>query len=173
MNSSWLHNIRIVLENPVPFPMWCLLGQVWFRKTPILLQNHQIITTVQFLAGPEVTPKNVTVGDTGSDWVLIGWEDFKFCLRQLSYYYMRFVPLYSKGVNNTIYVEVPTTCVNRSFVTGMTDFNSKTCPELFTLESCTNYSVTIEAAIYDNKYLSQPSQSVTFDTIPRKSLFFG
>lgn len=119
------------------------------------------------MAGPEAAPQNVTVLDTGSDWILISWQDFQFCLKTLTSYFMRFEPLRPSGGNNTINIKVPLTCANRSFVTGVTVFSSKTCPELFNLDPCTDYSVTVEVEVY-GKYLSEPSQSVMFNTKPRQ-----
>jgi hypothetical protein len=124
------------------------------------------------LAGPDATPKNVTVQDSGSDWVSMSWQDLQFCEKTLTSYFMRFDPLYSKGGNSSINIEVPLTCINRSFVDGMADFNSKTCPEIFSLDSCTNYSVAIEVEIYD-RYNSQPSESVSFNTKTRQSFILN
>jgi hypothetical protein len=122
------------------------------------------------LAGPDAAPENVTVLDTGSDWITMTWQDLPFCLKTVNSFFMRFNPLDPNALgNNTINIEVPSNCTNRSFVTGVTDFDSKTCPELFSLDPCTNYSVTVEVEVFD-MYLSQPSQSVMFNTKPRQSL---
>ncbi|XP_046436944.1 uncharacterized protein LOC124188392 isoform X3 [Daphnia pulex] len=122
------------------------------------------------LPGPDAAPENVTVLDTGSDWITMTWQDLPFCLKTVNSFFMRFNPLDPNALgNNTINIEVPLNCTNRSFVTGVTDFDSKTCPELFSLDPCTNYSVTVEVEVFD-MYLSQPSQSVTFNTKPPEDL---
>lgn len=69
-------------------------------------------------------------------------------------------------------INVPLNCTRKEKDENqkeLTVFDSKTCPELLTLDTCTLYSVIISAQVFDI-YSSLNSSNQQFNTVPRKCL---
>ncbi|XP_057380655.1 uncharacterized protein LOC130702955 isoform X2 [Daphnia carinata] len=130
--------------------------------------GNPVNTSILTLPGPDAAPKNVKVLQTGSNWVVVSWQDFKFCEQTITSYHMRFYSFSPGGSNNTQTIQVPLKCTNRSS-TEMTVFDSKICPGLLTLDACSTYSVVIVEEFF-GAYQSQPSEKATFNTKPPEYL---
>ncbi|KAI9555380.1 hypothetical protein GHT06_017895 [Daphnia sinensis] len=130
--------------------------------------GNPVNTSIFTLPGPDAAPKQVEVLQTGSNWVVVSWQDLKFCEGTITSYLMRFDSFSPGGGNNPKIIRVPLECTNRSS-TGMTVFDSKICPELLVLDACSIYSVVIEVEVFGS-YKSQPSEKAMLSTKPPEYL---
>lgn len=121
--------------------------------------------TLILIAGLDSTPSAVTVIETGSDWVYLSWDDSIWCQDAIVGYSISLYKSPNLISSDQQTQSVPLECVNRTVAS--TFFDTRECPDLFKLQPCGRYYVSIQAQSLDNE-LSDASSRKEFTTLPRK-----
>lgn len=148
---------------------WPSCPEDWLASSDIILTHPTNSYSV------EVIP--------GNNWLKVSWLE-NICENTVTSYFMTLqtlvdtsLPLGPDKEPGEITKRIPLECVYQSNDVE-TIFESEKCPDLFSFDACTHYSIRVVAESYDGKYNNTPSNPVN-TTIPSRefqiyqlSLFF-
>ena len=108
--------------------------------------------------------------ETGSDWVHLSWDDSIWCQDAITGYSVSLLKTPNFISSDEQIQNVPLECVNRTM--SSTFLDTRECPNLFALQPCGRYYVSIQVQTLDNQ-TSDASPRQEFTTIPRKCYNFS